>query len=387
MLLRFEPGTFHVHGADCIAFAYGLFPHMALTNHACSPNCVATFQISPGTSDERAAGGGGAHAVLELKALEDIEDGAELVHCYVDIMWPVWARQQRLKYGYNFVCRCPRCEGPRDQDLQLCGTPRGRHVLGDGAARLLGGPSVDKATQAAVSEIRLKYMQQQGLAMAVPDKVRDMDLVQSATFEAEALETDPLQAAKLWRASLDLRARHAHPLHLSLAHARRRAADAAEEAGAWDFAADCWEGVCSLRRQVLPRLHPQLPVALVRLAAAQRKAASLAGAGAESRRRAGAAVAALREAVGALEGLYGAGAARPSYACEAREELAAAEVQAESLGCVLPPRQEKVSSQAWPPQSGTAEMPPSVCGWSSRGEPQLHGMELLPLQGALDEMD
>lgn len=348
---------------------------------------VATFALQPAAPPGAGPCDGQADVVLELRALEGIEAGAELVHCYVDIAWPVWARQQRLSQGYAFVCHCARCEGPREQDLQLCGTPRGGHILGDGAARLLGGPPADGATRAAVAEVRKGYMHREGLVMAAPDKARDLDLVQSASKEEEASEASPSHAVELWRASLDLRARHAHRLHLSLAHARHRAADVAARAGAWDLAADCLEGICNLRREVLPRLHPQLAAALARAGSAQRRAAAAGRGTAVARRRALAAVAALREARGALEALYGQDAQTLSFVRDVCLDLGSAEAEAAALGCTLPPVPQSSVPQGLAATSAAPLGPRSAARRPSRGPQEGLGVEPPLAPGALNELD
>ena len=65
----------------------------SLFNHACSPNC----EIDAG------------HGWLEVVALQDVEQGAELSISYIDGGRPVSSRRKYLQKFYKFDCKCPLC--------------------------------------------------------------------------------------------------------------------------------------------------------------------------------------------------------------------------------------------------------------------------------------
>eukprot|EP00927_Polykrikos_kofoidii_P039616 TRINITY_DN33972_c0_g1_i1.p1 TRINITY_DN33972_c0_g1~~TRINITY_DN33972_c0_g1_i1.p1 ORF type:complete len:651 (+),score=116.35 TRINITY_DN33972_c0_g1_i1:115-2067(+) len=282
LLLRFEPGTFHIHDADCRSFAYGLFPHAALTNHSCSPNAVATFALPTSPVAKSTSGSLSsatpATVVLQLRALQPIGRGEELVHSYVDLLLPAWNRQQRLQYGYAFVCQCPRCFGPRDQDVQLCGTADGRKLLFDDSPAEASATTAERATMAMVAEVREMFMKIDALEFAAPDGQRDDDLARAADIERRAASdlanaTEKAAVIGKLRTALELRSKHMHRFHLTLIDKRRQAAEAASAVEQWKFAIECLKEVYALREAVLPRLHPQRSVALARLGIVQKKLA------------------------------------------------------------------------------------------------------------------
>lgn len=71
----------------------GLFPRMALLNHSCRPNTVATFHGSS----------------LVVRCIASVKVGEELTICYVDAMKPREHRRQALMSQYFFSCSCIRC--------------------------------------------------------------------------------------------------------------------------------------------------------------------------------------------------------------------------------------------------------------------------------------
>lgn len=79
------------------AFASGLFPHLALFNHSCTPNCGILY---PPTADNQ-------QPRIKLVALRQIEAGEELTIGYVDPYAP--GRRESLRKNFFFDCVCSFC--------------------------------------------------------------------------------------------------------------------------------------------------------------------------------------------------------------------------------------------------------------------------------------
>lgn len=73
----------------------GVYPHAAILNHSCHPNCLLRFCENVN--------------VMEIVALRDIKSGEELTHSYVDLVHDTSTRQQHLQQLHGFVCDCVRC--------------------------------------------------------------------------------------------------------------------------------------------------------------------------------------------------------------------------------------------------------------------------------------
>lgn len=78
----------------------GMFPHLAMINHSCVPNCCAMFR---------------GHT-LEIRALVPIPCGTEATICYVDPLAPRAERRAALHKQYFFACHCVRCTAPSPAD-------------------------------------------------------------------------------------------------------------------------------------------------------------------------------------------------------------------------------------------------------------------------------
>jgi hypothetical protein len=83
----------------------GCYPHAALLNHSCAPNCIQRFD---------------AHATIILRTNTDVAKGEELCISYIDTAMPTWYRQRELLQGYYFNCECPRCCRTDPQDGYIC---------------------------------------------------------------------------------------------------------------------------------------------------------------------------------------------------------------------------------------------------------------------------
>jgi len=76
-------------------YAFGLYPMCSLYNHSCMPN---TFRVNYGK-------------ILQFKALEDISEGEEVTHSYMQFeIINTNQRQTELHTNYGFWCHCPCCQ-------------------------------------------------------------------------------------------------------------------------------------------------------------------------------------------------------------------------------------------------------------------------------------
>ena len=72
-----------------------LYPLAALINHSCNDNAVVRFDL-PAQS-------------MTISALRPITSGEQIFVSYIDITYPYYIRQARLKERYFFTCRCTKC--------------------------------------------------------------------------------------------------------------------------------------------------------------------------------------------------------------------------------------------------------------------------------------
>ena len=84
----------------------GLYPMMAMLNHACSFNVHHSFpQCGAGNLGARTA----SPFELESRAIRTIEEGEEVSGSYIDTFQSRRQRAHSLQGGYIFQCACARC--------------------------------------------------------------------------------------------------------------------------------------------------------------------------------------------------------------------------------------------------------------------------------------
>lgn len=335
MLLRIAPSAFMIHDADRIDFAYGFFPHTALVNHACAANCIATFELPSSDCKSQQS------VVLKVRALESIKPGAELVHCYADLLLPVWARQQRLKVYYDFVCHCTRCSASHALDIQQCGTPDGTSILDDTSLSLLAGPSTDAALEARISQVRAMYVSIDKITVAPADSQRDMDLKRAFELEVRLQRSGKTVAAlEAWKSILMHRSKHVHCMSHFLADTHRNVADVAVALGEWQTAIACLEKIAAARDALLPALHPQRTIASTRLGYAHLRAArDLGSTFAEERScHLAASFDYFQKSCGDLETLFGSDVSRMPYIQHVYRQRAEAEAAAKMVTVAVLPQ-------------------------------------------------
>ncbi|KAF6728329.1 N-lysine methyltransferase SMYD2-B [Oryzias melastigma] len=71
-----------------------VYPDVALINHSCLPSVIVTFN---GTK-------------AEVRAVQDMKPGDEVLISYIDLLYPTDDRKSRLRESYYFTCECPECQ-------------------------------------------------------------------------------------------------------------------------------------------------------------------------------------------------------------------------------------------------------------------------------------
>lgn len=89
-----------------------LCPTVAMINHSCAPNAVATFCFA-GVGGGPASGGG--KPAVKIRAIRALRPGEEVCISYIGLAQPASARQKALRSSYYFECDCPSCEAAADR--------------------------------------------------------------------------------------------------------------------------------------------------------------------------------------------------------------------------------------------------------------------------------
>uniref|UniRef100_A0A4W6D4N3 [histone H3]-lysine(4) N-trimethyltransferase n=1 Tax=Lates calcarifer TaxID=8187 RepID=A0A4W6D4N3_LATCA len=71
-----------------------VYPDVALINHSCLPSVIVTYN---GTS-------------AEVRAVQDMKPGDEVLISYIDLLYPTDDRNNRLRESYYFTCDCQECK-------------------------------------------------------------------------------------------------------------------------------------------------------------------------------------------------------------------------------------------------------------------------------------
>ncbi|XP_034017802.1 N-lysine methyltransferase SMYD2-B [Thalassophryne amazonica] len=71
-----------------------IYPDAALINHSCLPNTIVTYN---GT-------------VAEVRAVQEVKPGDEVLISYIDVLYPTVDRNARLRESYFFTCECQECQ-------------------------------------------------------------------------------------------------------------------------------------------------------------------------------------------------------------------------------------------------------------------------------------
>ncbi|XP_039980664.1 N-lysine methyltransferase SMYD2-B isoform X2 [Xiphias gladius] len=80
-----------------------VYPDVALINHSCLPSVIVTYN---GTS-------------AEVRAVQDMKPGDEVLISYIDLLYPTDDRNNRLRESYYFTCDCQECKNKSKDQARL----------------------------------------------------------------------------------------------------------------------------------------------------------------------------------------------------------------------------------------------------------------------------
>eukprot|EP01034_Spumella_vulgaris_P022297 gene22297-28413_t len=117
MLFQCRSNNFGVTDDLLACVGVGVYPHAALLNHSCTPNCVLRYSLLP------------SGPLLEIVALRDIGAGEELCHSYCDCTFPRALRQHNLRSTFGFDCHCELCSTSSSPHEHVLSGLRNAHDL------------------------------------------------------------------------------------------------------------------------------------------------------------------------------------------------------------------------------------------------------------------
>ncbi|XP_068199471.1 N-lysine methyltransferase SMYD2-like isoform X2 [Antennarius striatus] len=80
-----------------------IYPDVALINHSCLPSVIVTYN---GTA-------------ADVRAVQDMKPGDELLISYIDLLYPTEDRNSRLRESYYFTCGCQECKSKSMDKIKL----------------------------------------------------------------------------------------------------------------------------------------------------------------------------------------------------------------------------------------------------------------------------
>lgn len=222
---RFRNNNFAVVDDLFIPIGAGCFPKGAALNHSCAPNCVLGYTLVAGQRPQQV-----------IRVMEDLAEGAELTHSYVEMALPTWERQAQLQETYGFECRCTACASGSRSVMDAL-------LVADAA----GQGAVPRGEQAPLCP----------LPLAPPCADRDHELTRADTLMCEAVvEEDAEKEVRLLEEVCRLRERWLCARHVEVVAAHAAAHTAAVAAGAWTVAERQCELLVKHYVEVYPAWHP-----------------------------------------------------------------------------------------------------------------------------------
>lgn len=94
---------FTVEDEELSHLGSAVYPDVALINHSCSPSVIVTYK----------------GPVAEVRAVQDMKPGGEILTSYIDLLYPTEDRNRRLRDAYYFTCTCTQCSSPDKDELKL----------------------------------------------------------------------------------------------------------------------------------------------------------------------------------------------------------------------------------------------------------------------------
>lgn len=223
-LCRFRNNNFAIVDDLLIPIGAGCFPKGAALNHACVPNCVLGYELQQGVAPRQV-----------LRAMEDVAEGDELTHSYVDMALPTWERRAQLREGYGFDCACSSCAS---HDRAAVDAMLAADASGQGAVPCSGGALCP-------------------LPLAPASAEREKELLHADSLAQEAaIEDDAAKELLILDEVCRIRERWLHPHHLEVVAAHASAHTAAIAAGAWKAAERHCQRLVEQYIEVFPAWHP-----------------------------------------------------------------------------------------------------------------------------------
>ncbi|KAM3861643.1 N-lysine methyltransferase SMYD2-like [Diretmus argenteus] len=94
---------FTVEDEELSHMGTAIYPDVALINHSCLPSVIVTYK---GT-------------VAEVRAVQDMKPGDEVLISYIDLLYPTDDRNERLRDAYYFTCNCQECKTKSKDKVKL----------------------------------------------------------------------------------------------------------------------------------------------------------------------------------------------------------------------------------------------------------------------------
>uniref|UniRef100_A0A668A500 [histone H3]-lysine(4) N-trimethyltransferase n=1 Tax=Myripristis murdjan TaxID=586833 RepID=A0A668A500_9TELE len=94
---------FTVEDEELYHMGTALYPDVALINHSCLPSVIVTYN---GT-------------MAEVRAVQDMNPGDEVLISYIDLLYPTDDRNDRLRESYYFTCDCQECKTKSKDKVKL----------------------------------------------------------------------------------------------------------------------------------------------------------------------------------------------------------------------------------------------------------------------------
>ena len=294
----------NLHGvvrADGTLVGSAAYAAASLANHACDPNCVASFLTGDDARDvdarreERATDASVEESfkekkkpLLAMRATRRVRKHEEVTLGYVELYASRGERRARLLKSKGFECACARCRDPPETEHALTGWRCARTECpgvaahdayvaeggfkietavsgkGDGKDALLrcgscGGVTATRATRASATAAETRW---RGVVQRARDAARAGNHASSFALAFEGLrETEPLL----------------HDAHVVRHELRLALAAAAEKTSQWPAVADACAATVKHMARVVSARHPGLVDQRAALARAIEKAKALGG--------------------------------------------------------------------------------------------------------------
>ncbi|XP_070843580.1 N-lysine methyltransferase SMYD2-like [Chaetodon trifascialis] len=103
LLSQVACNAFTVEDDELSHMGTAVYPDVALVNHSCQPSVIVTYD---GTS-------------ADVRAVQDMKPGDEVLISYIDLLYPTDDRNNRLRESYYFTCGCQECKSRSKDKAKL----------------------------------------------------------------------------------------------------------------------------------------------------------------------------------------------------------------------------------------------------------------------------